>query len=338
MRHNKKTILLFICFVCIMFSTNLHAQLSIVQNTLDKIAGYKNLSYTSVNKVKEYFTIDTAVSQAHSLFIKMPEDKSCGYIFRVQTKSQNDPLGCTDIYDGEKSLHIYPKDQTYEERNDHIFGNTLLGDLKWLEGRLKMKSRNIIKAKDTMLNAKNNHHLIVTVYDSIINGERNYTDAHLFINERTDLPDLMIVISRSTQYGNGISNYYSEAQYTDYKTDQKNISKVAITNLKGLQPRKEKPAIAAPALLAAGDIAPNWTLYNSDCEQTSFAQLKGKVVLLDFFFIGCFGCMQSLKPLNALHEKYKDKNVEMVSMTFRDNKRAATVLQKKLCYTISYLY
>jgi peroxiredoxin len=44
-------------------------------------------------------------------------------------------------------------------------------------------------------------------------------------------------------------------------------------------------------LLAVGTTAPNWTLYDVNGKQLSLSQLKGKVVLLDFYFIGCSGCM-----------------------------------------------
>ncbi|MFT3749261.1 MAG: TlpA disulfide reductase family protein [Agriterribacter sp.] len=320
----------------IIISANTNAQFSLIQNTIDKIADYKNLSYTSINKLKELFTIDTVISQTHSWFLKTPEDKNYGYLFRIQTQSQNDALNYTDIYDGEKLIHINPKDHTYDVRNNHSFGmtNTLPGDLKWLQERLQKKSCNIIKAKDTMINAINSYHLIVTVYDTIINAERNYTNVDLFINQLSNLPNLIIVTSRFTTYGNGISSYYSEARYIDYKTDQKNINKASITSLKGVHLKKEDPDSAPPVLLASGDIAPDWTLYNSEGEKITLGQLKGKVVLMDFFFIGCFGCMESLKPLNALHQKYKNENVAIVSMTFRDSKKAVTAFKKN--YAIQY--
>ncbi len=57
-------------------------------------------------------------------------------------------------------------------------------------------------------------------------------------------------------------------------------------------------------------------------------------MLLDFFFIGCAPCMLSLKPLNRLHEKYKNQNVAMVSLTERDSRKSVLGFQRN--YRIKY--
>jgi peroxiredoxin len=102
---------------------------------------------------------------------------------------------------------------------------------------------------------------------------------------------------------------------------------------KGFHPPKEQPKEQS-ALLASGAVAPDWSLYTAEGKKVSLTEMKGKVVLLDFFFIGCEGCMRSLKPLNKLHEKYKNQNVAMVSMTYRDSKKS--VIEFKKNYNIKY--
>jgi peroxiredoxin len=66
----------------------------------------------------------------------------------------------------------------------------------------------------------------------------------------------------------------------------------------------------------------------------SLTEMKGKVVLLDFYFIGCFPCMQAIKPLNKLHEKYKNQNVVIASITGRDNDKSVLAFDKN--YQIKY--
>jgi thiol-disulfide isomerase/thioredoxin len=58
-------------------------------------------------------------------------------------------------------------------------------------------------------------------------------------------------------------------------------------------------------------------------------QLKGKIILLDFYFIGCLGCMEGIKPLNDIYEKYKNKNVVIASLTYRDSKKAVLDFDKQ---------
>jgi thiol-disulfide isomerase/thioredoxin len=48
---------------------------------------------------------------------------------------------------------------------------------------------------------------------------------------------------------------------------------------------------------------------------TSLANLKGKVVILDFWAMWCPYCIQSFKQTKELHAKFKDKDVEFVGVT-----------------------
>jgi peroxiredoxin len=100
---------------------------------------------------------------------------------------------------------------------------------------------------------------------------------------------------------------------------------------KGYHLRKD-PTILP--LLSPGIIAPDWNLEAADGKKISLAQLKGKVVLLDFFFIGCWGCMESIKPMNEIYEKYKNQNITVVSLTERDSKRSLLEFEKN--YHINY--
>ncbi len=159
---------------------------------------------------------------------------------------------------------------------------------------------------------------------------------HLFIDKISGMPDCIIIKSRNTTYGDGISTYYWESRYLDYKFNQNNIDIASMTIPKGFHLPKEQPALPKEQtdLLALGSIAPNWSLYTADDKKISLTQLKGKVLLLDFFFIGCGGCMLSLKPLNKIHEIFKNKDVAMVSMAFRDSKKS--VMEFTNNYNLKY--
>jgi peroxiredoxin len=328
----------FICFMLVICSLNINAQVSLVQNVIDKIGSYKNFSYQSINRLKELFANDTIMKQCNSLFLKAPEDKNFGYLFKIETQNANDKLAYTDLYNGQNLLHINSENSTYEIQGDLSFNMqaTLPGFLRWILSRLEKPSSRTVKMNDTTINAINSYHLIATVYDTVINKERNYTDVHLFIDELSGMPSVIIITSRNTTYGNGISNYYSESRYFDYKFNQDNVDIASMTIPKGLHSKKAQAELPKEqrALLTLGSVAPGWILYDAKDKKMTLAQLKGKVVLIDFFFIGCFGCMESLKPLNKLHEKYNNQNVAMVSLTFRDSKKSAAAFAKN--YNIKY--
>lgn len=46
--------------------------------------------------------------------------------------------------------------------------------------------------------------------------------------------------------------------------------------------------------------------------------LKGKFVLLNFWFTNCAPCVQEIPDLNSLKRKYRKKNIEFIAVTFDD--------------------
>jgi thiol-disulfide isomerase/thioredoxin len=82
-----------------------------------------------------------------------------------------------------------------------------------------------------------------------------------------------------------------------------------------------KPAKARPRLISKGAMAPGWKLdvYNDD-RPLSLEDLKGKVILLDFWIKNCGPCIKSVPHLNELQEKYKDRGVKIISINAADSK------------------
>jgi peroxiredoxin len=326
----KRLIKSCICIAFVLYSVYVNAQVSLLQNTIDKLESYKNFSYQSVYKQKDY-TSDTLIIQYKDIFSKAPEDKTFGYLFSVETLVTGNNSPWTDFYNGQNLIRITPTDSTYELREikASAIGGSLPGRLNWIKSFSEKKPSKIVKASDTTINAITCSHLIVNTYDTIINKEHYYTRMHLFIDKLSGVPNSIITQSRNTSTGDGITNFYSENRYFDYKFDQDNIDIASMSIPKGFHPPKERPA-----LLTSGSIAPDWTLYAADGKKMSLTQMKGKVVLLDFYFIGCTGCMLSIKPLNKLYEKYKNQDVVIASITERDSKKSVLAFDKN--YKIKY--
>jgi len=75
-------------------------------------------------------------------------------------------------------------------------------------------------------------------------------------------------------------------------------------------------------LISVGSIALDWTLplYNKN-ENISLFGLRGKVILLDFWFKNCGPCIESVPHLNAINEKFKNKKFEILSINTWDSKK-----------------
>lgn len=73
-----------------------------------------------------------------------------------------------------------------------------------------------------------------------------------------------------------------------------------------------------PPPLNVGDIAPNWTLIDSQGQPRSLSDYRGKLVVLDFWATWCGFCRKAMPAIQALHDEYADKGVAILAVNCRD--------------------
>jgi thiol-disulfide isomerase/thioredoxin len=74
----------------------------------------------------------------------------------------------------------------------------------------------------------------------------------------------------------------------------------------------EPPSIGATAPVAAPDFAGLGTWFNS--APLKLADLRGKVVLVNFWTYGCVNCVNTLPHVTALYAKYRDRGLVVVGI------------------------
>jgi peroxiredoxin len=81
--------------------------------------------------------------------------------------------------------------------------------------------------------------------------------------------------------------------------------------------------------------APGFDLKDINGSACSLADFKGKIVVLNFWFTQCGGCIAEMPDLNALKKSYAGKNVVFLAVTFDDDTKVKAFLAKKqFDYTI----
>ena len=92
--------------------------------------------------------------------------------------------------------------------------------------------------------------------------------------------------------------------------------------------------------LAEGTLAPEWSLPSLTGDTVRLADLRGKVVLLDFFYKSCAPCCAALPGLQSLHEKYKDRGFVMIGIDpYDDPEKAAMadfLAKRDITYTVLF--
>jgi peroxiredoxin len=316
-----------ICIAFILTGLNVSAQITILQNTIDKLGSYKNFSYQYVYKQKDAFG-DTLINKGKCVLLKMPDNREGGYFFRNEAEQTGWNNTVVELFNGEDLTTLYLADRTFK-RSAAVkpFQDRVITGLNWLKTFADKNPAKVRQVNDTTIRSASCYHLVFTTRDTIINKEHLYTRIHLLIDKVTGLPLEKFIRARTDSFGKEVADYYTRENYFNYKTEQGGINRAYFDMPAGFRPAKEMPR-KETALLAVGTTAPDWTLYDTEGKKTALSQLKGKVVLMDFFFVGCGPCMKSLAPLERLCEKYKDKGFVLLSISDRDSKKLVAEFKK----------
>lgn len=85
-------------------------------------------------------------------------------------------------------------------------------------------------------------------------------------------------------------------------------------------PHGDNPASEEPTgLLPNGSTAPDWSLLDKDGNKIALSQLKGKVVVIDFWATWCGPCKQAMPTIQKLYNTYKNKGVVVLGINVSEN-------------------
>ncbi|GAB3897033.1 hypothetical protein GCM10028803_15080 [Larkinella knui] len=154
----------------------------------------------------------------------------------------------------------------------------------------------------------------------------------LLIDKATHLPVEVIQSNSSNQDFTKTSFQYLDETaspadsswfYSSYQTD---------FNL--VNPEDEKLQ-----LIQADQTAPDWKLpvFNTNTE-IALNQLKGKVVLLEFWIRNCGYCVTAVPKLNALFDHYKNTNFQLLGINPHDSPEIVAVFKQKIQPRYPLLY
>lgn len=291
-----------ICLALIICVTNINAQVSLFQKAIDKLESSKNFSFYESEIVKTSFNPNTMAFNKESIFVRMPEDNNFGYFFKIKSKQD-----CF-LYNGQNVVtDLNYRDSSYNFIEPKSYAISLIGYINEVKPKLNWPD-SFKQEIDTTINAVACYHFIETGVDSNANENGDYSYTHWFIGKQSNNLLANIYMWRITDANNNVMYNYEESNYSNFIFNQDNL-RISTLEIPANFHLKKKNT-----LLKIGTTAPSWTLYSTDGNKLSLSELKGKVVLIDFSYVGCLPCMQAIGPMNTLHEKYKNKKVEVVSI------------------------
>lgn len=75
--------------------------------------------------------------------------------------------------------------------------------------------------------------------------------------------------------------------------------------------------------------APEFELKDLEGKTWSLKKLRGKIVILNFWFTSCAPCIKEIPELNKLVDEYKNKNVVFLGLTYNTPQHVENFLKKR---------
>jgi thiol-disulfide isomerase/thioredoxin len=314
---------------------------AIMRKTLEKCQSIQNGFCETTKYFKSITDNDTSVSKGKYFFKKIQGDTLFPMLFHTYWIKESKSI-YEKIYTGQEVVNLDMEDSNATVTAISSWGSTIRAN-NYLRGMYSPfwheKCKPILHDSDfvnnkysikllgeVILNKRLCYHLLCERYPKFDSSEKlNYgrIEFQFWVNVSDYIPVQysinMIVLSKEdtmVQYDKWTLGNYDLTN----TVDEKLFSLLSIPSYCKIKdyagPQKEVE------LLPVDTIAPAWELKSLTNENVSLASLKGKLVLIDFFYKSCYPCMLALPVLQSLHEKYKDKGLMIIGIDPYDKRES----------------
>lgn len=318
MKIPKIIVLFAIAAFSISCKKEIKADKAFVKNVANYYSEQSSLSADVEYKIKFLDSEDTTTIKTQIKLIRDTKDTIYGGIVWYKAEIDSTYKNIEKYYDGDK-LYLTLKDSLSLTRYNPKIGETFP-----IDGASDGEAKNIFFFKpEKLANLLTDTTLKTTISDTVFNDKKyallsvRYPDDEettgsirkVYINKENNLIEKITYFTKMDnqfQYNewniNNIEFNTVKKQNLD-KHLKETTANYKITDYKPLTEEQMAP-------LAVGTIAPDFTarLYK-DNKEVKLSDYKGKIVILDFWYMSCYPCQMAIPHLNSVQEKYKDKVV-----------------------------
>ena len=305
---------------------------TILSKTNAKLNSIESIEYQVILDIKhkEYGLdeIDTAVC----FFNFKSGDTLLTPKYQIQAKHMEEVFNGEQmlLMDENEKLIIYINKPRIEQVTASFFWDFSLYQIaKLLPEFLTDTSTVISRQNDTIVNGEKSYSFLIKITNkekymnlgvSITREKWETPYYNLFISKRTFLPTQFIDVYPDNDYWkSSFSNINLSATRADSIWEYDRFPKEYLR----MSSKEYAESIRSKANIKVGQKATDWSLPLVSGDSTKLSDLKGKLVLLEFWFPHCGACVQATPEINAIANAYSMKNLRVYGIEFteKDPKR-----------------
>lgn len=236
-----------------------------------------------------------------------------------------------DVYDGGKLFLVDKKNERIlyndEPKIDQVKSSFFLTNsiyqLKLLLPEfLKDKSIVINRENDTLINGEKNYRFNISIKNRyrylkigaiLTEGKGGTINYNLFISKKSYFPTQFIYVFDNNGFWKAT---FSDINLSALRSDSIWEYERFPQNYLRMSGREYAESMKVKAFIKVGEIAPNWSLPLVSGSSIQLNDLKGNLVLLEFWFPYCGGCVQAIPEINKIRNIYSNKNLKVYGIEF----------------------
>ncbi|PYT01296.1 MAG: hypothetical protein DMF63_00125 [Acidobacteria bacterium] len=291
----------------------------VISHVANKLATVKTLGYKYTFEYNYPARESRTVVNAQAYLDLQPADQKDGFKFQFISDDRSSVYNGSERFITDKaSKKLYVDNSpSFDSIGDIFLQNSPLS-LKYVLPKLASDKHTRKKLTATIINGSEYYLLEFTLITSAITAGGNIRETRVdqnatyvvTIDKRTFLPVAVLQtndkndeslktsfsgITEKPPVPEPLSWYFSS--YKDYQLE-----------------KKEKLT-----LIETGKAAPNFTLANfGSNSSSSLDQYRGKLVLLEFWIAHCGFCIAAVPKINAVAQKFRDKDLQVISINMHD--------------------
>ena len=289
----------------------------------ERLLDHRSMSYDINYRIKYFSEEDTVQVDAQCILIREPSDTIFGGMIWYYTSDSAEKL-----YNLEHIFAFNHRDQKITTYDPHqgqdwaMTGNAAGSVIRvyFLEPEKLTEAvndtSNIVSATDTVLNGKSLHRITISYPD-----DPPVTDCIKSVFIEKDKGSIVRVTFRG--------EFQNQFQYNEWNLSNIEFDKYDRDNLmEKLNSRLESYLVEqyvgeteeARKPLDNGAEAPDFTgIRFPDSATVQLSGYRGRPVILDFWYMSCFPCIQAIPHLAEIQEKYRDEGLAVLGLNPYDN-------------------
>ncbi|MDF1698591.1 MAG: TlpA disulfide reductase family protein [Saprospiraceae bacterium] len=346
-----------IALLCIILFTSCQSDpIVILKASKEKCKSIKNGYYEMDHYMKYMSGEDTTYSSFNCFFEKLEEDSIYSSAFHYQ-RFHTGEYSNDVIYTGENFVNFSTKDSIGQIMSKELWAKdiksyshnyTFYTPLTHKTARPIPKDSTFLDEEyifdyvgEESIQGSMCHHIRMRKYPEEDTTEMMQTlllEVNYWINKE-DLIPIQYTTAFDLSMNNDTMHQFEKNVLTSYTLDHlKEEENLKLSSIPSYVKLKDYTPYESPDPLAEGTEAPTWSLPSLKGKTINLTDFKGELVLVDFFYKSCYPCMQAIPGLQALHEKYGDKGLNVIGIdpfdTIEEDNIDEFLTKRGVTYTI----